>query len=58
MDLQKTKQQVGYVELGHFGAHMSHEQPRTHKIHHGPDLGEATTFPFIIYFLLGHGTNT
>ncbi len=22
---------------------------RTHKIHHGPDLGEATTFPLIIF---------
>jgi hypothetical protein len=21
----------------------------THKTHHGPDLGEATTFPFIVY---------
>jgi hypothetical protein len=30
----------------------------THKIHHGSDLGEATTFPLIIYFMLGHGTST
>jgi len=22
---------------------------RTHKIHHGPDLGEATTFPLILF---------
>jgi hypothetical protein len=29
-----------------------------HKTHHGPDLGEATTFPFIIYFMHGHETNT
>ncbi len=37
-----------------FGAKTSHGQIRTHKIHHGPDLGEATTFPFIIYFMLLH----
>jgi hypothetical protein len=28
-----------------FGAWMSHGHTRTHKTHHGPDLGEATTFP-------------
>ncbi len=22
---------------------------RTHKTHHGPDLGEATTFPLIVF---------
>jgi hypothetical protein len=41
-----------------FGAWTSHGQTRTHKIHHGPTLGEATTFPFVIYSVLGHGTNT
>jgi hypothetical protein len=41
-----------------FGARMSHGQTRTHKIHHGLNLGEATTFPFIVYFMPGHGTNT
>ncbi len=30
---------------------MNHKQTRTHKTHHGPDLGETTTFPFIIYFV-------
>jgi hypothetical protein len=44
--------------LSPFGAQMSHGQTRTHKIHHSPDLGEATTFPFIVYFVLGHGANT
>jgi hypothetical protein len=34
-----------------FGAKMSHGQTRTHKIHHGPDLGEATNFPLIVYFM-------
>jgi hypothetical protein len=33
-----------------FGARMNHEQPRIHKTHHGSDLGEATTFPLIVYF--------
>jgi hypothetical protein len=35
--------------LSTFGARMSHEQTRTHKIHHSPNLGEAITFPFIVY---------
>jgi len=41
-----------------FGARTSHEQIRTHKTHHGPNLGEANTFPLIVYFVPGHGTNT
>jgi hypothetical protein len=41
-----------------FGEQMNHEQTRTHKTHHGSDLGEATTFPLIIYYVHGHGTNT
>ncbi len=32
-----------------FGVRMSHKQLGTHKTHHGLDLGEATTFPFIVY---------
>jgi hypothetical protein len=40
-----------------FGARMSNGQTQTHKTHHGPDLGEATTFPLIVYYVLGHGTN-
>jgi hypothetical protein len=32
-----------------FGARISHEQTRIHKIHHDPNLGEATTIPFIVY---------
>jgi hypothetical protein len=41
-----------------FGAKTNHKQIRIHKIHHGPDLGEATTFPLIVYSLRGHGTST
>jgi hypothetical protein len=37
---------------------MNHEQTPTHKTHHGLDLGEATTFPLIVLFVLGHGVNT
>jgi hypothetical protein len=36
------------------------DQPRatrTHKTHHGPDLGEATTFPLIVYFVTLHGAH-
>jgi hypothetical protein len=41
-----------------FGARMSHKQTRTHKIHHDPYFGEATTFPLIVFFVLGHGAYT
>ncbi len=41
-----------------FGAQMNHEQTQTHKTHHGSNLGEAITFPFIVYFVFGQGTNT
>jgi hypothetical protein len=37
---------------------MSHGQTRIHKTHHGPDLGEATTFPLIVYFVPNHETST
>jgi hypothetical protein len=41
-----------------FSTRMNHGQTRTHKIHHGPNLGKATTFPLIVYFVSGHETNT
>jgi len=37
-----------------FGTKMNHGQTQTHKTHHGPDLGEATTFPLIVYFVPLH----
>jgi hypothetical protein len=40
--------------LSTFGARMNHEQTYTHKIHHGLDLGEATTFPLLVYFVPLH----
>ncbi len=41
-----------------FGARMSHGHRRTHKTHHDLDLKEATTFPFIIFPMIGHGGYT
>jgi hypothetical protein len=40
-----------------FGAKASHGQTRIYKTPHGPDLGEATTFPFIVYYVPNHGTS-
>jgi hypothetical protein len=40
--------------LSIFGVRMSHEQTRTHKTHHGLDLGEATTFPLIVHSMPIH----
>jgi hypothetical protein len=41
-----------------FGIQTNHMQTHIHKTHHGLDLGEATTFPIIVFSMLGHGTNT
>jgi hypothetical protein len=54
----QTKQQVGWCMLKHFGAWTSHEQTRNHKTHHDSNLKEATTFPFIVFFMLSHGAST
>jgi hypothetical protein len=40
--------------LNTFGARTNHGHPRTHKTHHGPNLGDATTFPLIVYFVPFH----
>jgi hypothetical protein len=37
-----------------FGARVSHEHTQIQKTHHSPDLGEATTFPLIILFVISH----
>jgi hypothetical protein len=44
-------QQTSWLAQGWstFGARMSHGRLRTHKIHHGPNSGEATTFSHIVY---------
>ncbi len=54
-NLHKTNTRWLVHSWSTFGVTMSHEQPWTHKTHHGPDLGEATTFPLIIYFVALHG---
>jgi hypothetical protein len=43
--------------LSTFGAWTNHGQTQTHKIHHGPDLGESGAFPLIVYFVPAHKTN-
>jgi hypothetical protein len=54
----EVKTTEGQIMLVHswsiFGARTSHGQTRTHKTHHDLDLGEATTFPFIVYFVPLH----
>jgi hypothetical protein len=57
-NLYKPNNKLDSAQLEHFGARMSHGQTQTHKTHHDLDLGEATTFPLIVYFVLGHGTNS
>jgi len=37
-----------------FGAKTNHGQIWTHKTHHGLNLGKATTFPLIVYFMPLH----
>jgi hypothetical protein len=44
--------------LSVFGVKTRHEQTQAHKIHHGPDLGEAITFHLIVYSMLGRETST
>jgi hypothetical protein len=41
-----------------FGAWMNHGQMRTHKTHHSLGLGEATTFPLIVFFMFSHEAST
>ncbi len=44
--------------MEHFWCTDHHRQTRTQKTHHDPDLGEATTFPLIVYSMHGHRINT
>jgi len=41
-----------------FGAQTYHGHTWTHKTRYNPNLGEATTFPLIILFVLNHGSCT
>jgi hypothetical protein len=38
-----------------FGVGTSHRLTWTHMTHHGPDSGEATTFPLIVFSVALHG---
>ncbi len=51
-------QQTSWLAQGWntFGAKTSNGRLQTHKIHHGPDSGEATTFPHIVYFAPPRGS--
>jgi len=37
-----------------FDARTNHGHTQTHKIHHDSDLGEATSFPLIVFSMPGH----
>jgi hypothetical protein len=37
-----------------FGAWTSQGHTWTYKIHQGPDLGQATTFPLIVLYVINH----
>jgi hypothetical protein len=41
-----------------FGARTSHKQTQIHKTHHGPNLGETTTFPLLVFFVPSHKVYT
>ncbi len=53
-DLHKITTSWLMHSLSTFGVRTSHGQTQTHKIHHNPDLGEATTFPLIVYCVAFH----
>ncbi len=57
-DLHKPNNKMVSAQLQHFGARTHHGQTRTPKTHHSQDLGEATTFHLIVYFVPGHRADT
>ncbi len=58
MDLHKPNNNWSMCSWSTFGAWTNHGQTWIHKIHHDPDLGEATTFPLIIFSMPTHGACT
>jgi hypothetical protein len=60
LTLTCTNQTTSWLlrSLSVFGVRTNHGQTRIHNIHHNLDLGEATTFPLIIYYVLGHMAST
>ncbi len=53
----QNQRKVVNAQLEHLWCQDEPRATWTHKIHHGPDLGEATTFPLIVYFVPLHGTH-
>ncbi len=54
-NLHKLNNKLVVHSWNTFGERISHGQTWTHKTHHDSDLGEATTFPLIVFFMFGHG---
>ncbi len=54
----QTHTNHGQTHTNHGQMRTNHGQTRTHKTHHGPDLGEAITFPLIVFSVPGHRTCT
>jgi hypothetical protein len=58
MYLYKINNKLVNVKSKHSWCMDDHGQARTHKTHHDLDLGEAITFPLIVFSMLGHWANT
>jgi hypothetical protein len=54
MNMQKPNNKLIGAWLKHFWTRTNHGHTQTHKIHRNLDLGEAITFPIIIFFVHGH----
>jgi hypothetical protein len=64
---QKKKKELGYLPLfttlwrgkrGIFSAWTNHNHTLTHKTHHNLNLGESTTFPLTLFFVICRGDYT
>jgi hypothetical protein len=53
-NLRKPNNKLVSAWLQHFWCINERWAYTDHKTHHGPNLGEATTFPFIVLFVPGH----
>jgi len=48
----KTDPKLVRTHFASIGVKTNHGRPWIHLIHHGPDSGEATTFPHIVFSAL------
>ncbi len=53
----QNQHKVVTTQLKHFWCQDEPRATQTHKTHHGPNLGEATTFPLIVYSVAAHGAH-